>query len=470
MKPWYPGLLCVFLAGCSGSNPTVKKMEVDQLYRGYCASCHGERLTGGLGSSLIDGVWNHGSSDAEIAANIKNGIPAMGMPAWAKSLSDEDILRLVIFIREKEAGAQATPSETDTVQAGVFTSDLHQFQLQKVGDGTGLLWSLDFLPDGDILVTQRDGILWRFSDGKRYGPIAGTPTVRAVSQGGLLAVQLHPDYADNGWIYLSYSSDLEKGSMTQVVRGRLKNDEWVEEETVFQVPEHFLMAAGHHYGTRFVFQDGYLYFSIGDRGTPALAQDLSHPAGKIHRIHDDGRIPADNPFVDQKDAFPSVWSYGHRNPQGMDLDPATASLWAAEHGPRGGDEINLIGKGRNYGWPAITYGMNYDGTPVTDTTHQDGMEQPRHYWVPSIAVSAIEFYTGNQFPQWQNHLLVGSMASEQLHRLVIKEGKVLEDEILMKGQGRIRDLATGPDGDVYLLINDTENPHPGALYQLQPVR
>lgn len=476
MKPWHPGLLCIVLAGCSGSNQSGNEMEVDDLYRGYCASCHGERLTGGLGSSLIDGVWNHGSSDAEIAANIKNGIPDMGMPAWGKSLSDEDIMRLVIFIREMEAGSEAVPAKSGAAQSGFFDSGLHKFQLHRIGEGTGLLWSLDFLPDGDILVTQRDGNLWRFSDGQRFGPIQGTPAVRAESQGGLLAVQLHPDYTDNGWIYLSFSSkpadssDRPNGSMTKVVRGRIKNDKWIDQETIFQVPEAFLMDAGHHYGSRFVFQGGYLFFSIGDRGTPPLAQDLRHPAGKIHRIHDDGRIPADNPYADQKDAFPSVWSYGHRNPQGMDLDPATGTLWAAEHGPRGGDEINLIEKGLNYGWPEITYGMNYDGTPVTDKTHQEGMEQPRHYWVPSIAVSAIEFYTGDQFPRWQNHLLVASMALEQLHRLVIKDGKVLEDEILMKGQGRIRDLTTGPDGYVYLLINDAEEPHDGALYRLQHVR
>ncbi|MGE9292617.1 MAG: PQQ-dependent sugar dehydrogenase, partial [Puniceicoccales bacterium] len=223
--------------------------------------------------------------------------------------------------------------------------------------------------------------------------------------------------------------------------------------------------SGAHFGTRFVFKDGYLFFSMGDRGKQNMAQDVTRPNGKIHRIHDDGRIPEDNPFVDKPDAWPTIWTYGNRNPQGLDAHPITGALWETEHGPRGGDEVNLIRKGINYGWPVITYGMNYSGTPITDKTHAPGMEQPKHYWVPSIAVCGIDFYEGELFPNWKNNLFAGGLASNELHRIVINDdNEVVKDEIVLKGLGRIRDVASAPDGSLMLLLNG-----PDKIVKLVPV-
>lgn len=439
-----------------------------ETYNQYCASCHGANLQGGNGGSLIDDVWIHGGSDGEIAQVIKQGVPTAGMPAWDHAFSDEQVRSLVILIREERKLADLAGIAAKTApKNGVFTSAKHSFELEKVAEGTGIFWSLDFMPDGSLLVSQQDGHLWRFKGGKRFGPVKGTPDVLFQAQGGLLAVQLHPDYEKNGWIYLSYTQASANGSMTAVVRGRIKDDTWTDQEVLFQVTPDLHLPAHHHYGTRFAFKDGYLFFSIGDRGEDDMAQDLKRPNGKIHRLYDDGRIPAGNPFIKHTDAYKTIWSYGHRNPQGLDIHPITGELWAAEHGPRGGDEVNKITRGRNYGWPVITHGMNYDGTPITEKTHQEGMEQPRHYWTPSIAPSGIEFYTGDKFPEWKHDLFVGGMGSAELHRLKFSDGKIVEDEIVMSGQGRIRDIRTGPDGYLYLLIN-TQTPISSGVYRLVP--
>jgi glucose/arabinose dehydrogenase/mono/diheme cytochrome c family protein len=447
--------------------------DVEDIYRNNCANCHGKDLAGGSGGSLVDDEWKYGASDEEIAASIRDGIPDMDMPAWGDALDEKQIRSLVIFLREKKAALQTAAVRRELVaDGGVFSAGGHRFTLDEIGNGEGLLWSIDFLPDGSMLVTQRDGVLWRFFDGERRR-IAGTPEVWQHGQGGLLEVGVHPDYAENGWIYLSYSENTgakENGrdaGMTTVVRGRLEGDRWTDQETLFTVDEEHHGSAGVHFGSRFVFADGYLFFGIGDRGRQNRAQDLDRPNGKIYRIHDDGRIPADNPFVNVDDALPAIWSYGHRNPQGMDLEPATGLIWESEHGPRGGDEINVVEKGRNYGWPVITYGMNYNGTPITDETHREGMEQPKLHWTPSIAVAGIDFYEGGAFADWTGKLLVGGLASEELHLLTVKDGSVTADEIILKDQGRIRDVASGPDGLVYLLLNGGD-PRRGRIVRMTP--
>jgi glucose/arabinose dehydrogenase len=242
--------------------------------------------------------------------------------------------------------------------------------------------------------------------------------------------------------------------MTKVIRGRLREGKLVDQETLFEAPRALYRKGQVHFGSRFVFDGkGHLFFSIGERGQKDDAQDLSRPNGKVHRIHDDGRVPADNPFAKQAGAMPTIWSYGHRNPQGLAQHPETGALYDAEHGPRGGDELNLVLAGRNYGWPVITYGMNYDGSPITDLTAKEGMEQPVVYWVPSIAVCAIDFYTGDRFPRWRNHLLLSSLAAEELRRLVVEGDRVTKQEVLFKGIGRVRDVVSGPDGHVYVAFN-----------------
>jgi glucose/arabinose dehydrogenase len=307
-----------------------------------------------------------------------------------------------------------------------------------------------------MLVTEKPGRLRVVEKGRLLPEaVAGVPPVWSQGQGGLLDVAVHPDYATNGWIYLSFSDPGEGGSaMTKVVRGRLREGSLVDQQVLFEAPKSLYRRGGAHFGSRFVFDGkGHLFFSIGERGHKDDAQDLSRPNGKVHRIHDDGRVPADNPFAKQAGAMPTIWSYGHRNPQGLARHPVTGDLYDVEHGPRGGDELNLVLPGRNYGWPAITYGMNYDGSPITAFTAREGMEQPLTHWTPSIAVCAIDFYGGDRFPRWRNHLLVSSLAAEELRRLVIEGNEVTKQEVLFKGIGRVRDVVSGPDGLVYVAFN-----------------
>lgn len=431
---------------------------VNELYQTYCASCHGKDLEGGLGGTLLGDNWDYVKDYDGMAAYISKGNLEKGMPGFGESLSAEQIRSLVIFIREKNAQAE-TVDRQEADATGVFQAGDERFRVEDVVTGLDRPWSVAFMPDGRLLITEKGGTL-RFAkkDGSLSGPIQGIPEVWVHGQGGLLEVALHPDYEENGWVYLAYSHQDgmdggRDGGMTKVVRGRIQNGRWQDEEVIFESPPELASSRGVHFGTRLVFQDGYLFFSIGDRGRQDQAQDLSRPNGKVHRLYDDGRIPEDNPFVDDPNAFPSIWTYGNRNPQGLDAHPETGEIWEAEHGPRGGDEINRIERAVNYGWPVITYGMNYNGTPITEKTHAPGMAQPALYWVPSIAVCGIDFYEGDLFPNWKNNLFVGGLASQELHRLVIENGKVIKDEIVLKELGRVRDVASAPDGSLMLVLN-----------------
>ncbi|MBC6411840.1 MAG: PQQ-dependent sugar dehydrogenase, partial [Hyphomonadaceae bacterium] len=272
-------------------------------------------------------------------------------------------------------------------------------------------------------------------------------------------VALDPDYPDNKWVYLSFSHPLEGSSgpsMTKIVRGRIVNGAWISGQTLFQADSEDYVDTGFHYGSRITFDDaGRLYFSIGDRGLKEQAQDLSLPNGKVHRINRDGSIPEDNPFVGQENAAPTIYSYGNRNPQGLIWHPASGELWSTEHGPRGGDELNLIESGKNYGWPDISYGINYNGTILTEYTALPGMEQPASHWTPSIAVCGLDVYTGDMFPEWKGRLLVGSLAYESLRLVEVKDGKYLGESEILKAEGRIRDVTTGPDGAIYVALPDS---------------
>lgn len=432
-------------------------------------------MEGGLGSSLVDGIWEQGDSDEAIARVIREGLPDLGMEAYGDILTEEQIRSLVILIRERNVHArQAELDERTRARDGVFTSDHHDFRLEVLGERRGILWSLDFLPDGRKIVTQKSGELWILDAGEWHGPIQGTPDVWDHGQGGLMEVALHPDYAGNGWIYLAFSERTPRRfgrgdtGYTALVRGRLDGLRWTDEQEIFRAPADFHSRSGVHFGSRIVFQDGFLFFTIGDRGQQNLAQQLENPSGKVHRIHDDGRVPADNPFAGERNAFPTIWTYGNRNAQGLAIHPQTGEIWESEHGPRGGDEINLIERGLNYGWPVITHGMNYNGTPITGKTAKDGMEQPALHWTPSIAVCGIDFYSGDRFPAWKHNLFVGGLASEQLHRLVIEDGQVVEDEIILRNQGRIRHVINGPDGYLYLLLETRRHTGPGLVARLVP--
>lgn len=452
--------LCPVVAGAQNRIGTGK---VAGLYQMHCALCHGKALEGGLGGSLL-GRLDHAKTDTELAAWIREGNVDLQMPAFGDELSEPEIRSMVIYIREKQIqAAEAAPEaslDTDTT----YEAGGHRFSIETVTTGLDTPWSIAFLPDDGFLVTERGGDLRQFRAGRLLPPVEGIPTVWRRGQGGLLEVALHPDYPENGWIYLGFSetSGNRKGS-TAIVRGRIRDNKWVDEEYIFNVPPEHHRSSGVHFGTRFVFKDGYLFFSIGDRGNQYTSQDYDSPNGRIHRIYDDGRIPEDNPFVGQPNVFPSSWTLGNRNAQGLDAHPVTGDIWESEHGPRGGDEINHIRPGINYGWPEITYGMNYGGTPITEKTAAPGMEQPKHYWTPSIAVCGIDFYEGDRFPKWQNNLFVGGLASNELRRLVIENQEVVRDELILTGIGRIRDVASGPDGALYLVLN-----RPGTIVRLVP--
>jgi len=327
-------------------------------------------------------------------------------------------------------------------------------------------WSLAFLPDGRMLVTERPGRLRYVSaDGKLSEPIAGVPAVHAVNQGGLLDVALDPAFASNSTIYLSFA---ERGggeeNSTAVARARLDGMQLRDVRVIYRQQPKF--ASGHHFGSRLVFaRDGTLFVTQGDRNKLREAvQDLSTDIGKVVRIRTDGGIPADNPFVGRKDARPEIWSYGHRNIQGAALNPATGELWTHEHGPRGGDEINITRAGRNYGWPVITYGREYFGPAIGEGTAKTGMEQPVHYWVPSIGPSGMAFHGGRAYPQWKGQLFVGALAAKQLVRLEIgDDGRVRHEERLAIDE-RVRDVREGPDGALYLLTDE----NPGRVLRVVP--
>ena len=277
-------------------------------------------------------------------------------------------------------------------------------------------------------------------------------------------IELHPDYENNGWIYLSYASTEGngKGGNTAIMRGKLSNNKLVQQEKLYKASPN--STRGQHFGSRIEFdRDGYLLFSIGERGNRDVnPQDITRDGGKIYRLHDDGRIPDDNPFVEQSEAKNAIWSYGHRNPQGLALHPETGQLWEHEHGPRGGDEINIIQKGENYGWPIITYGINYSGTPITDETSRPGMEQPLYQWTPSIAPSGMAFVTSDKYPKWKGSLLVGSLAFQYLERLEMQDNQVVYREKLMDGMGRVRNVRQAPDGFIYVSVEGK------GIYRLVP--
>ncbi|GAA5481462.1 PQQ-dependent sugar dehydrogenase [Haloferula sargassicola] len=473
MKRLLP-IAALTLAASAEDAPDYSKMKADQLFETLCSSCHGKDLNSGLGGSLVDGQWKHGATDAEIRKSISEGNLQLGMTPFKTVLNDDQIRMLVIYIREKEKDALAKGIEYPKPEPGKITHTDHEdYKIEMVvEDGLDIPWAIGFLPDGRKLVTERPGRLRVIgTDGKLDPePIQGTPAVIHHGQGGLMEVAIHPDYEHNGWIYLGFADgwrteDDKPRTITKYVRGRIKDHQWVDEEEIWKADKEFYTDQGVHFGTRLVFDQGYIYFVIGERYGWKQAQDVKRPNGKIYRLFEDGRVPDDNPFVDTEGAIPGIWTYGHRNPQGLALDPRDGSLWETEHGPRGGDELNVIERGKNYGWPIITYGMNYDGTPITGETEKEGMEQPVIYWQPSIAACGLDFYTGDQFPEWKNDLFAGALAQQEVRRLRIVDHQVTEQEIVLKNIGRVRDVASGPDGYLYIILND-----PHRVIRLVPAK
>ncbi len=456
-------LLVLLVAGALSS--TAQDGAV--LYQQNCAQCHGSQLTGGNATSLVDGIWQFGAENNYIYRNIKFGIPHLGMPSYEATLNDDEIGAIVAYIRdsEKNAGAVKPP-----IAKNLETLD-YDLNVEVFAEGLEIPWSIDFIDENTALITERPGRLRVVKNGKlQPEAVQNTPEVLHEGQGGLLDVAVDPEYDKNGWIYLAFSHVLdEQGSgrppaMTKLVRGKIENNNWTSEQVLFEAPHETYRTTRHHYGCRIVFDPwGHLYFAIGERGYQDQAQDFTLPNGKVHRINKDGSIPTDNPWYNEEGAIKSLYSLGNRNIQGMAVHPETGELWVTEHGPMGGDELNLIEAGKNYGWPVITYGLNYNGTIITDETRKPGFEQPVYYWKPSIAVCGLDYYRGNLFPKWKNKLLAGALKYEQVSLLDIEDNRVMHEEVILKNQGRVRDVSTGPDGAIYVVLNK-----PGSVLRLTP--
>ncbi|RCH55771.1 PQQ-dependent sugar dehydrogenase [Mucilaginibacter hurinus] len=326
-------------------------------------------------------------------------------------------------------------------------------------------WGMVWLPEGYLLVTEKAGDVLIFKDDKFTGKkLVGLPPVKNAGQGGLMDIKLHPDYKTNGWIYITYSKPVDGGVTTAVARFKLKLNQVTDLEDIFTAKPY--IRATHHFGSRIVFdKDKYLYVSVGERGTEPKVQQLDNDHGKIHRIYDDGRVPADNPFVNTAGASKSIWTYGHRNPQGMVYDAANNRLWEVEHGPKGGDELNLIQKGKNYGWPIATYGVNYDGSIITPNKELPGVENPKHYWVPSIGPCGMTIITGNKYAGAKGNLLVGALALTHLNRITLTGTTFKSEDRMLQGQGRFRYAAESPEGYVYAISEG-----PGKLIKFIPVK
>jgi glucose/arabinose dehydrogenase len=358
----------------------------------------------------------------------------------------------------------------------IHRSALHDYRLVTVTDTLVQPWGIAFLPGGDVLVTERPGRLRIIRQGTLLPQaVEGLPQPLVDRQAGLLEVMPHPNFTANRLLYLSYSKPIEDGKQgtTAVIRGRFENDRLTGVEQLFES----VSRGRGHYGGKLAFDNnGYLFISLGDRQVPPEgkleahpAQDLSNHHGTIVRLHDDGRVPTDNPFVNRAGAKPEIWSYGHRNVQGLAIHPETGDVWANEHGPQGGDEINRIQPGRNYGWPVIGFGVNYTtGLAIHSGTHREGMDQPVHVWVPSIGISGMMIYTGSRFPQWKGNMFVGGMVGEQLARLTLNGQRVTGEETLVQRMGRIRDVRQSPDGFIYLITDDRDG-KPTPIFRMEPI-
>jgi aldose sugar dehydrogenase len=461
---------CAFMAFvmCQTSkvdNITTNKnlVQTETTFKQYCASCHGADA-----NVFADRQWKHGSTKAELTKSITNGYLDAGMPAWSAALKPEQIESLSDYIlqgieKRKSFDFKSVP------KSNIFKDDNYTIKLDTVAKGIKNPWGMTFLPDGDMLFTDRGGDFYRLNKAGEKTLIKGTPSVLSEGQGGLMDVELHPKFKENQIIYLSYSKFKDsanvKLSTTAIMQAKLNDTQLSEQKDVFVALPY--LKTRYHYGSRIEFdKQGYMFISVGDRGQhePKFPQLLDNDCGKIHRLFDDGRIPPDNPFVNTPNAHGSIWSYGHRNPQGISINPATNELWTEEHGPRGGDEVNISQKGKNYGWPIISYGINYDGSILTPLTKEANMEQPLIYWVPSIGPCGATFVTGDRYKAWKGDFMVASLRFMYLNRCKIQGNKIVSQENLLKNIGRMRFVEMGADGCIYVGVEE-----PGFIFRLMPV-
>ncbi len=436
------------------------QIQAAHNFANFCASCHRDDL-----SWFAKRKWKYGKSVDDIQTSITTGYPDMGMLSFRKTFTEKQIQDLAEYVHasldlaKEEHGIEALDKKR------IPTEKLF-LRLDTIISGLDVPWGMVFLPDGDMLVTEREGKMIRFRKGQKIAEIQGLPEIQSVGQGGLLDIRLHPDYKKNGWIYFAYTScsvSKNEGWNTTIMRAKLKDNALVDKQQLFKaLPD---SKTGHHVGCRITFDGkGHLFFSVGERGKSENAQNISNDCGKIHRINEDGTIPDDNPFAHQPGASKSIWSYGQRNPQGLVYNTETGVLWESEHGPKGGDELNIIQPGKNYGWPVISFGINYDGTILTKDTAKVGMEQPITYWVPSIAPCGMTFVKGDKYAGWKGNILVGSLRFKYLVRCEINGNNVIHKEIMLPNIGRLRNVVQGPDGYIYVAVET-----PGMVFRLVPV-
>ena len=469
------------------------------MFSENCAVCHGENLRGAAqGTALVGADLIHGDAMDNIVQSITEGYADQGMPAWQATFSTEEIKSMALWISENRNGllySEFNISSDLTIPTEVIHTELHDVRIESVIDGLDPLpYSIAPLPDGRILLTEKmRGIRVISANGEKSELVTGTPTVyddARVGGGGLeygsgwlLDIAPHPKYNENGWVYLHYTDRCENCneaskasgrpvSMNALMRGRIRDGRWVDEEIIWQAPiESYTTASDVATGGRIAFDpDGFVFISVGMKSMEGI-QDLRSPHGKIHRLHDDGRIPTDNPFIDDPNAGNTIWTYGHRSPQGLEFNKVSRQLWGTEHGPRGGDEINLLLPGRNYGWPLYSKGQNYNGTEVAwgkefgiEVELKD-IQQPVVDLTPSPAISSFVFYSGDAFPAWRDNIIVGSLKAADLYRIEIKDNKMVHRELVIDNLARIRDVEVDLNGAIYLLL---EHDTGGQIVRLLP--
>lgn len=446
----------------AASGAAAQTLPGAQTYSDNCQSCHGANLAGGRGPSLFAADFLSSHSDDALKAIVKSGVANSEMQSFTGRLSDDEIDQVIAYLRIRGGQLAANPPFAPNPDGQVIHSQKQSFKIEVIASGLETPWGETFLPDGRMLVSERTGTLRVIDHGKLLAEaVKGTPQVFVRQDGGLLDVAAH-----DGWICLSYT-EVEPGvtpapgsetapnpappTMTVLVRGHIRDNQWVDSRELFRAPPSLYTTTSDHYGSRFLFDGkGHLFFSVGDRHNMVNAQSLATPLGKIHRIDEDGSIPRDNPFVNVPDAVPSIWSLGHRNPEGLAFNPATGDLWETEHGPTGGDEINVIDKGHNYGWGLASMGLE----PGILRQSAPNTDPPITFYTPAIAPSGITFYSGDRYPGWKNDLFVGALAGQELLRLETKGRQIVSQEPLFKEFGRVRDVITGPDGLLYVLLQN----------------
>jgi aldose sugar dehydrogenase len=487
---------CVLSALLSASCLAQPTAPVSDTWATSCATCHGQRGEGGGAGTrtlLTPELWDPLTgvqTDRRFFDAIKNGVPDQGMEAFGQTMNDARVWGLVVHIRELQQRDRLARGLSPKPVQGLYKSSLLSFRLEPVIEkGLDVPWSVEYVPADAppggppphaLLTTERPGHLRVLSNSTLSQPVSGTPAVRDNGQGGLMDITLHPDYSKNGWVYLAFAHGLRRENrmhgMTKIVRGRIAATDsgytWSDEQTIFEVrPEHYHPDGGVHFGCKIVFTppgpDGrrYVFFPLGERGRGDLAQDLRRPNGKVYRLFDNGEVPKDNPFVNTDGAYPAIWSYGHRNPQGLVFD-LEGNLWDTEHGPRGGDELNRVTPARNYGWPRVSFGINYNDAPLVtpwpdrpinpDSTDPAGIVMPEFRWLPSIGACGMDCVGGpadGPFAAWRGDLLAGGLSGTNVDRFRVQGGKVVEHEPLLRGIGRVRDILHAPDGHIYVVLN-----------------